>query len=280
MPDLTKYYIGGRWVEPLSQRRFPVINPATEQQFAEIILANEADVDTAVAAARSAFEADFGATKEERLRRLRRLLEVTEKRLEDLAQAMTREMGAPIRMSREAQADAAVGHLKGFIEALEDQQEEEALANGDTLVREPIGVCGLITPWNWPINQIALKVIPALAAGATCILKPSEHTPLSAVLYAEIIDAAGFPAGAFNSDPGRRRDGRRGLVAASGHSNDVVHRIDAGRASRDQGCSRNDQACHPGTRRKITQPGVCGLRPRGTDQPERARVLPQHGPVL
>ena len=214
MPDLTKYYIGGRWVEPRSEHRFPVINPATEQQFAEIFLANQADVDDAVAAAKSAFESDFGAPKAVRLARLRRLLAVTEQRLEELAQAMTREMGAPIRMSREAQADAAVGHLKGFIEALENQPEEEQLANGDILVREPIGVCGLITPWNWPVNQIALKVIPALAVGATCILKPSEHTPLSAVLYAELIDQAGFPDGAFNLIQG---DGPTAGAALSRH---------------------------------------------------------------
>ncbi len=198
MPDLTKFYVGGQWVTPHSMQRLPVVNPATEQQFAEVALADEADVDAAVAAARSAYERDFGASKTERLKRLGRLLEATERRLEDLAQAMTQEMGAPIRMARQAQADAAVGHLKGYITALEHQQEEELLPNGDILVREPIGVCGLITPWNWPINQIAMKVIPALAAGATCILKPSEHTPLSAAIYADIIDSAGFPAGAFN----------------------------------------------------------------------------------
>ena len=129
---------------------------------------------------------------------LNNLLKITKERFEELAQAITTEMGAPITMSREAQADAGVGHLEGFIEALENSKEREKLSNGDTIVREPIGVCGLITPWNWPINQIALKVIPALAAGSTCVLKPSEHTPLSATLYAEFIDAAGFPKGSFN----------------------------------------------------------------------------------
>ena len=133
-----------------------------------------------MAAAKQAFEADMGASKEERLARLRRLLDVSQRRLEDMAQAMVLEMGAPSSFAREVQADAAVGHLQGFIAALQDQGAREELPNGDVLVREPIGVCGLITPWNWPINQIALKVIPALAAGATCVLKPSEHTPLSA----------------------------------------------------------------------------------------------------
>jgi aldehyde dehydrogenase (NAD+) len=108
------------------------------------------------------------------------------------------EMGAPITMARAAQADAAIGHLQGFIDALEELEERKALVSGDILLREPIGVCGLITPWNWPMNQIALKVIPALATGSTCILKPSEHTPISAMIYAEIIHEAGYPPGVFN----------------------------------------------------------------------------------
>ena len=141
----------------------------------------------------------FRATsKKERLHLLNRLKAATERRLEDLAQAMRIEMGAPITMARAAQADTAIGHLKGFIDALQELEERQVLANGDVLLREPIGVCGLITPWNWPINQIALKVIPVLATGSTCILKPSEHTPISAMIYAEIIDEAGYPPGVFN----------------------------------------------------------------------------------
>ena len=123
---------------------------------------------------------------------------ITGRRLEDLAQAMSMEMGAPITMARSAQADAAIGHLKGFIDALEDYDERSKLKNGDIIVREPIGVCGLITPWNWPINQITLKVLPALATGCTCILKPSEYTPISAMIYAEILNEAGYPKGVFN----------------------------------------------------------------------------------
>ncbi|MGI9354142.1 MAG: aldehyde dehydrogenase family protein, partial [Rhizobiaceae bacterium] len=198
MLDLRKFYIGGQWVTPASSEEFPVLNPATESQISLITLANEDDVETAVAAAKLAFETGPGACKQERIARLERLATATEARLEDLAQAMMMEMGAPITMSRAAQADAAIGHLRGFLDALREQPERETLASGDVLVREPIGVCGLITPWNWPINQIALKVIPALAVGATCVLKPSEHTPLSAAVYAEIIDAAGFPPGVFN----------------------------------------------------------------------------------
>ena len=215
MRNLKKFYIGGDWILPSSNRGFPVLNPASEAQIGMIMLANENDVNAAVEAAKQAFELDFGAPKSVRLERLQRLLAATEERFEDLAQAMMLEMGAPISMARAAQADAAVGHLQGFIDALRAQPERETLLNGDVLVREPIGVCGLITPWNWPINQIALKVIPALAAGATCVLKPSEHTPLSAVIYAEIIDAAGFPAGAFNLIQG---DGPTVGAALSRHS--------------------------------------------------------------
>jgi aldehyde dehydrogenase (NAD+) len=215
MRNLKKFYIGGDWILPSSNREFPVLNPASAAQIGMIMLANENDVNAAVEAAKLAFELDFGVPKSVRLERLQRLLAATEERFEDLAQAMMLEMGAPISMARAAQAAAAVGHLQGFIDALRAQPERETLLNGDVLVREPIGVCGLITPWNWPINQIALKVIPALAAGATCVLKPSEHTPLSAVIYAEIIDAAGFPAGAFNLIQG---DGPTVGAALSRHS--------------------------------------------------------------
>ena len=188
MRNLTKLYIGGQWVEPLSSATLPVLNPATEARIGTVAMGNAADVDRAVTAAKAAFEVFSTTSKQERL----------ELSLEDLAQAMRMEMGAPITMARAAQADAAIGHLQGFIEALEELEERKALANGDILLREPIGVCGLITPWNWPINQIALKVIPVLATGSTCVLKPSEHTPISAMVYAEIIDEAGYPPGVFN----------------------------------------------------------------------------------
>jgi len=198
MQNLNKFYIDGAWVTPSSTREFPVMNPATEQQIGVITLGNEDDVNRAVAAAKAAFETYSRTTKEERLALLEKLLEVTKARMEELAQAMTAEMGAPITMSRSPQADSAVEHLQDFIKALKSLDDRETLPNGDTLVREPIGVCGLITPWNWPINQVVLKVVPALATGCTCVLKPSEHTPVSAVLYAEIIHEAGFPPGVFN----------------------------------------------------------------------------------
>lgn len=198
MENLQKFYINGEWVAPLSGQTMPVINPATEGVIGTVALGNEADVDRAVAAASRAFDQFSQTSKAERLDLLRKVKTITERRFEDLAQAMRMEMGAPITMSRGAQADAAIGHLQGFIDALEEHEERIKLKNSDIMVREPIGVCGLITPWNWPMNQITLKVLPALATGCTCVLKPSEHTPISALIYAEILDEAGYPAGVFN----------------------------------------------------------------------------------
>lgn len=196
--DLQKFYIGGDWVTPHSTREFPVLNPATEERIGTIILGDETDVNAAVAAAKEAFGSFSRTTREERIALLEKLLEISKERREVLAQAMRAEMGAPISMARDAQADSGIGHLEGILEALKTQELRETLPNGDTLVREPIGVCGLITPWNWPVNQIALKVLPALAAGCTCVLKPSEHTPMSAAVYAQMIHDAGYPAGVFN----------------------------------------------------------------------------------
>jgi len=198
MSNLDKYYINGEWVVPLSKTTMNVINPANEDSIGEIILANELDVNLAVAAAKSAFSSFSQTSKEERLKLLKTLLEISKKRLPELAKVISLEMGAPMTMSLELQADAAVGHLEGYIEALINQQEREKLSNGDVQVREPVGICGLITPWNWPVNQIALKALPALAAGCTCVLKPSEFTPLSSVMYSEMIHDAGFPPGVFN----------------------------------------------------------------------------------
>ena len=198
MDNLLKFYINGEWVEPVSDETMPVLNPASAQQIGEVALGNDADIDRAVAAASAAFEHYGQSEKSERLDLLRRIREVSERRFEELAQAMRLEMGAPITMAREAQADAAIGHLDGFIGALEKLEEQQRFDNGEVLLREPIGVCGLITPWNWPINQVVLKVLPVIATGCTCVLKPSEHTPISAMLYAEILHEAGVPAGVFN----------------------------------------------------------------------------------
>ena len=198
MDNLKKFYINGEWVDSISSNTFSVINPATEAQIGAISLGGKKDVDMAVTAANNAFKVFSKSNKEERLKLLRKLRQITSERYEDRAQAISKEMGAPITMSRNAQTDAAIGHLDGFIDALEELEERLILKNGDILIREPIGVCGLITPWNWPINQIALKVLPVLASGCTCVLKPSEHTPLSAMIYAEMIHEAGYPPGVFN----------------------------------------------------------------------------------
>ena len=198
MENLQKFYINGKWVKPNSTKTMAVLNPATEDLIGEIILGNSEDVDMAVSAAKNAFNSFSKTSKNDRLELLNKIRKISEKRFEDLANAMTSEMGAPHRMARDAQADAAIGHLDGFIDALKKHEEKIVLSNTDVLLKEPIGVCGLITPWNWPINQITLKVLPVIATGCTCILKPSEHTPLSAMVYAEILDEAGVPDGVFN----------------------------------------------------------------------------------
>ena len=198
MQKLDKFYIDGSWVSPVSGTPFAIMNPATNSQIGEVMLGSAADVDIAAAAAGRAFESFSRTSKEERIVLLERLEDIFTARLEEMAQAISTEMGAPITMARNAQADCGIGHIKAFITALKAQPEREILPNSDLLIREPIGVCGLITPWNWPINQIVQKVVPALAIGATCILKPSEYTPLSAQLFAEFVHEAGYPAGVFN----------------------------------------------------------------------------------
>ncbi len=198
MQDRSQFYIGGQWVAPASAERFAVENPATEEVIAEITLASRDDVNAAVAAAKAAGPGWAATPLAARIAILKRLLSVTEARLDDLAAVISAEMGAPISMARADQAAVGTGHLEGFLEALETYPWSEALPNGDTVVKEPVGVCALVTPWNWPLNQITLKVLPALAAGCTCVLKPSELTPLSAMLYAELLAEAGVPAGVFN----------------------------------------------------------------------------------
>lgn len=198
MLDKRKFYIDGKWVDPVVPNDLQVLDPATEQPVAVISMGTPADVDKAVAAAKKAFATYSRTSVEERLALLEKLLEVYKRRYEEMAQTITLELGAPISMSRAQQADVGVGHLQGFIDALRHLKARDTLPNGDVVLREPIGVCGLITPWNWPINQIALKVVPALATGSTCVLKPSEFTPLNALLYAEMVEEAGFPAGVFN----------------------------------------------------------------------------------
>jgi aldehyde dehydrogenase (NAD+) len=197
MKDCRQFYINGQWVNPATPHDFPVVNPATEEVVATISLGTPADVNKAVAAASNAFEAFSETSVEERLRLLRRIIDVYKAKSEEMAQAISTEMGAPLSLARKAQVPAGLGHLFEAIRVLEHFEFEQV--KGSTLMRkEPIGVCGLITPWNWPMNQIACKVAPALAAGCTMVLKPSELAPLSAFLFAQILDEAEVPAGVFN----------------------------------------------------------------------------------
>jgi aldehyde dehydrogenase (NAD+) len=197
----TDFYIDGKWVAPETPRELEVINPADEQPCAVISMGSEADVDKAVAAAGKAFKTWSRTSREERVQLLENLLAVYEKRSAEMAKAISMEVGAPITMSTQQQVGAGTGHIKSFIRTLKNFEFEAPLhekVRSEHIVLEPIGVCGLITPWNWPMNQIALKVVPAVAAGCTCILKPSEISPLNAILFAEMMHEAGFPAGVFN----------------------------------------------------------------------------------
>ncbi|MCZ4291690.1 aldehyde dehydrogenase family protein [Hoeflea alexandrii] len=200
---LTKpdFYINGQWCIPAKGELFEVINPADEQPFGAISLGSGEDVDKAVASARRAF-IDWGRTAlEYRLELMQKLREIYEARIDEMAEIISKEMGAPISLARDAQAMAGLGHIKSFLRVAKTFEFEHVLDDRnpqERIIHEPIGVCGLITPWNWPMNQVALKVIPALLAGCTIVLKPSEIAPFSSMLLAEMIDDAGFPAGVFN----------------------------------------------------------------------------------
>jgi aldehyde dehydrogenase (NAD+) len=197
MREMLQFYIDGQWVDPDTPNPFDVINPATEEVCGRISLGSAADVDRAVGAARRAFETYSQTTRDERIALLEAVLAEFMKRHDEVATAIMEEMGAPWGLARDAQAASGPQHIKAAIRALKTFEFEQR--NRTTLiVKEPIGVCGLITPWNWPMNQIAVKVAPALAAGCTMVLKPSEIAPFDAMIFAEILDAAGVPAGVFN----------------------------------------------------------------------------------
>jgi aldehyde dehydrogenase (NAD+) len=197
MKSCRQFYIDGKWVDPAEVRDFTVISPASEEAIATISLGGAADVDRAVAAAKRAFESYSETSPDERLRILRRIIEVYQSKMEQMAETISQEMGCPLSLARKAQAPAGLAHLMEIVRVLEHFKFEEA--KGSTVMRkEPIGVCGLITPWNWPMNQIATKVAPALAAGCTMVLKPSEVAPLSAYLFTQILDEAAVPPGVFN----------------------------------------------------------------------------------
>jgi aldehyde dehydrogenase (NAD+) len=197
MSNNLKFYIDGAWVDPVVPNRIAVINPATEEVFTEISGGSAADVDKAVAAAKKAFPAFARTSKADRLALLKRCLEIYNRRYDEIAEACTREMGAPIGFAKEAQAFVGQGHFQALIDVFEHFEFSEQ--RGTTrVVKEPIGVCGLITPWNWPLNQIVCKVAPALAGGNTMVLKPSEIAPINAIIFAEILHEAGVPPGVFN----------------------------------------------------------------------------------
>jgi len=195
----TDFYINGEWVAPGKPNDFDVINPADETAFATISLGLPEDIDRAVAAARAAFPAYAALEQDVRVALLEKLLEIYKHRSAEMAETISKEMGAPITLATQAQSAAGIGHLIGSLKAIKSfRLEYDFNDKGEHIVHEPIGVCGLITPWNWPMNQIVLKVAPALAVGCTVVLKPSEISPLSAMLFAEMVDEAGFPAGVFN----------------------------------------------------------------------------------
>jgi len=201
MLDKKKFYINGQWVAPKNSREIQVIDPATEKNCAVISLGNADDVNAAVIAAKKAFESWGFSSKEERVELLEKLYVVYKKRWADVAKAITLEMGAPKDFSSELQTGTGASHIKSFIRYLKEFKFEKVLgdhAKDQKILYEPKGVCALITPWNWPMNQVCLKVIPALAAGCTMVLKPSELAPLSSMILAEMIDEVKFPAGVFN----------------------------------------------------------------------------------
>ena len=197
MREYLKFYINGRWVDPVAPKTLDVINPATEAVAGRISMGSAADVDAAVKAARAAFVTYSQTSVDERVALLERVIAEYQKRYADMAAAITEEMGAPAMLSQKAQAAMGIGHLQSALSVLKHYAFSEQ--KGSTLIsKEPIGVCGLITPWNWPVNQIACKVAPALAVGCTMVLKPSEIAPFSAQIWTEVLDAAGVPAGVFN----------------------------------------------------------------------------------
>ena len=221
MLDKRNFYINGKWVSPSKPNDFEVINPSNEEPFAIISLGDEADTNSAVKAAKESFSSWKKTSKEERINLLEKLLKVYKKRFDEMAEAQSMEMGAPIDYAKSALTAMGQSHLEDFILRLKSFKFEEHFdsKSNNHIAYEPIGVCGLITPWNFPINQIALKVIPALATGCTTILKPSEIAPISPMLFAEMIDEAGFPPGVFNLVNG---DGAGVGTQISGHPDIVM----------------------------------------------------------
>lgn len=197
MSNRTKFYINGRWVAPSTGETLDVINPATELPIGPVAMGGAEDVNQAVDAAYEVFETFSQTTREERIELLEKIIDAYKRRIPEVAQVISEEMGAPLSLANAAQAPAGLGHFLTTVRVLKEFEFEQTLGNSK-IIREPAGVCAFITPWNWPINQIACKVAPALAAGCTMVLKPSEVAPFNAILFAEVLDDAGVPAGVFN----------------------------------------------------------------------------------
>ncbi len=216
MVERLKFYIDGAWQDPAHPKVVPVINPATEEKLYDVAAGSADDVDRAVAAARAAFEGFASTTREERIALLNRVIEVYKRRMKDIGAAISDEMGAPLAFAERVQAGAGMSHLLTTLEALNAYPFEERLGSA-LILREPVGVAAMITPWNWPLNQITSKVAPALATGCTMVLKPSEYAPSSALIFAEVLHEAGVPKGVFNlvnglgSDVGTAMSGHPGI---------------------------------------------------------------------
>ncbi len=217
MENMRKFYINGEWVDPINGTDFDVINPSTEEAYATISLGGKEDAERAIAAAKAAFPSWSRSSKAERIELMETILEVYMKRSDEMGETISAEMGAPLSMSKTSQSGTGSYHIKAFIDAMKTYEFESELRSdtpNDRIIHEPIGVCGLITPWNWPMNQIALKVMPGIATGCTTVLKPSEQSPLSGILFSEILHEAGVPAGIYNMVNG---DGPGVGTALSGH---------------------------------------------------------------
>ena len=232
MLDKTKFYINGEWVNPSKKNDFDVINPSNEEVCAKITLGNSEDTNKAIQSAKKAFETWKETSKQERVALLEKLLKIYNERYDEMTDAITTELGCPRDWCSANQTSSGASHIEDFIKRLKEFNFEPGFDKGskNQILYEPIGVCGLITPWNWPINQIALKVVPALATGCTMILKPSEIAPLSGMLFAEMIHEAGFPSGVFNLVNG---DGAGVGTILSGHKDvDMVSFTGSTRAGR------------------------------------------------
>jgi hypothetical protein len=250
--NLSKFYINGAWVAPLGGTMMGVENPANEEIVAEVALGSVADADRAIGAARDAFLSYTTTPVADRIALLKRILEVYNSREDDFVEAMSVEMGAPLSWARGAQFWAGQVHIESTIAAAEKFHWEE-MRGSTRIVREGIGVCALITPWNWPMNQIACKVAPAIVAGCTMVLKPSEIAPLSGALFAEVMHEAGVPAGVFNLVNGTGGGCGRAYVFAPRGGYGVLHRVHPRGYSGGAGGGTDGEACGTGTGRQIAE---------------------------